>query len=101
MRLSEQASLTVMEMPLQVGMGGYQRFWLPGAIAKYFSARWVYVPHSVVRELAAYAELDRAEVVEEARSAGRYARWRRPLVIDDAARPHLVRAVGSVERRAV
>src|SRR6266702_1134438 len=79
MRLSEQASLTVMEMPLQVGMGGYQRFWLPGAIAKYFSARWVYVPHSVVRELAAYAELDRAEVVQDARAAGRYDRWRRTL----------------------
>jgi hypothetical protein len=79
MRLSEQASLTTFEMPTQPGLGGYQRFWLPGAIAKYFSARWIYVPHSVVRELAAYAELDRAEVVEEARSAGRYPRWRRDL----------------------
>ena len=76
MRLSEQASLTAMQMPLQVGMGGYQRFWLPGAIAKYFSARWVYVPHSVVRALAAYAELDRAGVVADARAAGRYDRWR-------------------------
>ena len=101
MRLSEQASLTVMEMPLQAGMGGYQRFWLPWAIAKYFSARWVYVPHSVVRELAAYAELDRAEVVQDARSAGRYDRWRRPLVVDDLSRPHLARAVGSTGRRAV
>jgi integrase len=101
MRLSEQASLTVTEMPLQAGMGGYQRFWLPGAIAKYFSARWVYVPHSVVRELAAYAELDRAEVVEDARAAGRYDRWRRPLVVEDPSRPHLARAVGSNERRAV
>jgi len=101
MRLSEQVSLTVFEMPTHPGLGGYQRFWLPGAIAKYFSARWVYVPHSVVRELAAYAELDRAEVVADARSAGRYARWRRPLIIDDPARPHMVRAVGSIERRAV
>jgi hypothetical protein len=49
MRLSEQASLTVLEVPVQAGQGGYQRFWLPGAIAKNSSARWVYVPDSVVR----------------------------------------------------
>ena len=99
LRLSEQASLTAMEMPLQAGMGGYQRFWLPGSIAKNSSARWVYVPHSVVRELAAYAELDRAEVVQDARAAGRYHRWRRPLVVGDPSRPDLARAVGSTGRR--
>jgi integrase len=101
MRLSEQASLALVEMPTQVGEGGFQRFWLPGAIAKYFSARWVYVPHSVVRDLAAYVELDRAEVVQEARAAGRYRSWRRPLVIEDPSRPDLVRVSGSIERRAV
>ncbi|MEU5547277.1 integrase [Streptomyces sioyaensis] len=101
MRLSEQSHLTTMEMPVGVGLGGYQRFWLPGAIAKYFSARWIYAPHSVVRDLAAYAELDRAEVVEDARTAGRYRRWRRPLVIDDPSRPQLVRVAGGGTRRVV
>ncbi|QTI90627.1 site-specific integrase [Streptomyces sp. AgN23] len=101
MRLSEQAHLTTAEMPVRPATGGYQRFWLPGAIAKYFSARWVYVPHSVVRELAVYAELDRAEVVGDARASGVYRRWRRPLVIDDPARPQLARVTGSATRRTV
>ena len=78
MRLSEQASLTMLEVPVSAGQGGYQKFWLPGAIAKNASARWVYVPDSVTRELAAYAELDRAEVVADARDAGRYRKMRRP-----------------------
>ncbi|CAL9676292.1 hypothetical protein [Streptomyces sp. enrichment culture] len=101
MRLSEQAHLTRLEVPTGAGAGGYQRFWLPGAIAKYFSARWIYVPHGVVGELAAYAELDRAEVVDDARAAGVYRRWRRPLVIDDPSRLHLARVTGSSIRRLV
>jgi integrase len=101
MRLSEQAHLTRLEVPTGPEAGGYQRFWLPGAIAKYFSARWIYVPHSVVGELAAYAQLDRAEVVKDARAAGAYRRWRRPLVIDDPSRPQLARITGSSTRRVV
>jgi Phage integrase, N-terminal SAM-like domain len=34
LRLSEQAALSVFEVPLDRGLGGYQRFWLPPAIAK-------------------------------------------------------------------
>jgi hypothetical protein len=34
LRLAEQSALTVFEMPLDRGLGGYQRFWLPAAIAK-------------------------------------------------------------------
>jgi len=95
LRLSEQAHLTVFELPLRPAGGGYQRFWLPGAIAKFFSSRWVYVPHSAVRDLAAFAQFDRAEVVAQAQAAGRYRAWRRPLVIADAARPQLVRVAGA------
>ncbi|WP_329160517.1 site-specific integrase [Streptomyces sp. NBC_01717] len=90
-RLSEQAHLTVFEIPMGSGLGGYQRFWLPGTIAKNHSARWIYVPHSVVQELVAYLEWDRADVVEAARAAGRYQRIRRPLVIEDPQRPEVVR----------
>jgi len=44
LRLAEQTALTVFEMPRDRGLGGYQRFWLPSAIAKGGSARRVYVP---------------------------------------------------------
>ena len=85
--MSEQASLTVFEVPLQRGAGGYQRFWLPAAVAKGGSARWVYVPESLIAELGAYADIDRAEVVARARAENRYARIRRPLVVEDRLRP--------------
>jgi site-specific recombinase XerD len=87
LRLSEQAALSVFEVPVDRRAGGYQRFWLPPAIAKGGSARWVYVPVSVVAELVTYAEIDRAAVIAEARAAGRYARLRRPLVVEDPSRP--------------
>lgn len=92
LRLSEQSSLTVFEIPLDRAVDGYQRFWLPPAIAKGRSARWVYVPVSVVADLAAYAGIDRATVVAEAVAAGRYRSWRRPLVVEDPARPVAVQA---------
>jgi integrase len=91
LRLAEQSALSVFEVPLLRGAGGYQRFWLPGVIAKNFSARWVYVPESLIGELAAYARFDRAEVIERARPAGRYERIRRPLVVEDPGRPVAVR----------
>jgi hypothetical protein len=71
LRLAEQSTLTVFEMPLDRGLRGYQRFWLPSAIAKGGSARRVYVPESLVGESIAYAEIDRADVIEQARAAGR------------------------------
>lgn len=99
LRLTEQASLTVHEVPRRAGLGGYQRFWLPGAIAKNASARWIYVPDSAVRDLAAYAGLDRAEVAAGARAAGRYGQVRLPLVIGDPERPDLACVTGSAGRR--
>jgi integrase len=87
LRLAEQTALTVFEMPLDRGLGGYQRFWLPPAIAKGASARRVYVPESLVSEAIAYAEIDRTDVIEQARAAGRYRRWRRPFVVEDPDRP--------------
>jgi len=87
LRLSEQAALSVFEVPLDRGLGGYQRFWLPPAIAKGGSARWVYVPTSIVADLVSYAEIDRIEVIAIARAERRYERLRRPLVVEDPARP--------------
>lgn len=87
LRLSEQAALSLFEVPLDRGLGGYQRFWLPPAIAKGGSARWVYVPASIIADLVSYAEIDRAEVINQARAAGRYQRLRHPLVVEDPTRP--------------
>jgi integrase len=92
LRLSEQAALTVLEVPLDRAADGYQRFWLPAAAAKGGSAGWVYLPASVIADLAAYAEIDRASVVAGAAASGRYRSWRRPLVVEDPARPVAVRA---------
>lgn len=109
LRLSEQAALSVFEVPLDAAVGGYQRFWLPPSIAKGGSARWVYVPASVIVELAAYVRFDRPEVVRAAQS--RYRQVRQPLVVEDRTRsvatlvtPAGVRrikvsALGSAERR--
>ena len=94
-RISEQAHLTVFEVPAATGLGGYERFWLPGAIAKNCSARWIYAPHSVVQDVIAYQQWDRPEVVENARAAGRYQRLRRPLVIDDPSRPGVVQRLSA------
>jgi hypothetical protein len=48
LRLAEQTALTVFEMPTDRGLCGYQRFWLPAAIAEGGSARRVDVPESLV-----------------------------------------------------
>jgi hypothetical protein len=70
---------------------------LPEAIAKGLSARWVYVPASVSRDLAGYVRWDRDAVVEEARALGRYAAWRRPWVVTALERAE-ARRVGSSEQ---
>ncbi|MFF1463388.1 site-specific integrase [Streptomyces sp. NPDC058330] len=94
-RLTEQSCLSVFEVPSRTDVTGYQRFWLPGAIAKNFSARWVYVPHSLVLDIADYVQWDRADAVERAQAAGRYQRIRRPLVISDPDRPEVVHALSA------
>lgn len=83
MRLTEQASLTPFELPKVGAQRGYQRFWLPSAIAKAGSARWIYVPSSVARDLVAYAQVDRLEVIENARARGSYGRMSGQLLIVD------------------
>ena len=97
LRLSEQAALTVFDVPLGRGAGGYQRFWLAEAVAKGRSARWIYVPAEVAADLGTYAEWDRSDVIEQAQVAGRYAAWRRPWVVEDPGRPE-ARRTGSRER---
>jgi site-specific recombinase XerD len=87
LRLSEQAGLTVFDVDFGGELSGYQRFWLSGAVAKGRSARWIYVPRSVIAELDGYRALDRADVVARAQSSGVYERWHKPLVVEDPTVP--------------
>jgi site-specific recombinase XerD len=101
LRLAEQCALTVFEVPWAVPEGGgYARFWLPEAVAKGSSSRWTYVPGAVLADVEDYRRWDRSEVVADAQAAGRYARWRRPWVVEDPGRP-VARRVGSQFRVAV
>jgi site-specific recombinase XerD len=87
LRLAEQASLAVWEVPADDGGVAYQRFWLPEAVAKNRSARWVYLPAALARKVSEYCAADRAEIIAAARGRGTYDRVRDPLVIDHARGP--------------
>ncbi len=90
LRLSEQTALTVFEVPTDRGVAGYQRFWLPASIAKGGSARWVYVPSSVIADLTTYASLDREAVSDVANPD----RAKGLFVVEDPGRP-MARRVGT------
>lgn len=86
LRLAEQASLTVLEIPHGQSGQGYQRFWLPGAVAKNESARWVYLPAALARKTGEYITADRASVITAARARGAYDTLSGPLVIEEPDR---------------
>jgi len=81
LRLTEQASLTAAEVPLPMRQAGYQRFWLAPSVAKNGSARWVYLPESLVGKVADYVAFDRAEIVAAARKRSVYDRVRDPVIL--------------------
>ena len=87
LRLEEQSSLSLFELPQRDSFHGYYRSWLPGSIAKYESARNIYFPDGVLRDLWTYVDIDRAEAVVRARAAGRYDNIRDPLIIEHPTRP--------------
>jgi integrase len=99
LRLSEQAALTVFEVPADRAGGGYRRFWLPNSIAKGGSGRWVYVPVSVLGDLVDYTGVDRRAVIARAQAEDRYRRWPRPMIAGDPARSVVSQLVGGVRRR--
>lgn len=89
LRLSEQTSLSLFELPRAVRGQVFTRTWLPASIAKNGSARWIYLRDSALHELWEYVEEERADAVEYARSSGAYERIRRPLVVHDRSRPQV------------
>ncbi|MCR2818919.1 tyrosine-type recombinase/integrase [Microbacterium sp. zg.Y1090] len=72
LRLTEQSSLLVQELPALMTLVGYHRFWLPKSIAKGASARYVYVPSAILRDLHHYIDVDRSAALARGRAAGRY-----------------------------
>lgn len=92
LRLTEQASLTLFEVPELPGAGSgivNARTVLPDAIAKGGSGRAIYVPISVLRDVRDYLEWDRREIVEEARERGAYTPTSRSLLVEDPAKPRV------------
>jgi site-specific recombinase XerD len=90
LRLSEQTSLTLYEIPETVPGVLNARTWLPRAIAKGASERAIYVPASVLKDVWDYVELERADAVEQARKRGVYEQIRDPLLIEDRSRPFVL-----------
>lgn len=90
LRLAEQTSLSLFELPEMVPGLLNQRSWLPKAIAKGGSARRVYFPASALKDVRDYVDTDRAEAVEAARAAGLYERIRNPLIVTNPRRPFVV-----------
>jgi integrase len=89
LRLEEQVSLTRFELPDLDPSRVHVPFWLPVRVAKGGSARWVYVPASVLRAVWDYVALERAEAVERARANGTYEELDDPLLVDDPSRPRV------------
>jgi site-specific recombinase XerD len=90
LRLSEQTSLSLYELPEIVPGVLNSRTWLPRAIAKGGSERAVYIPASVLKDVWDYVELERADAVQQARKRGVYQRIRDPLLIEDRSRPFVL-----------
>jgi site-specific recombinase XerD len=93
LRVSEQTALSLYELPRSAAGVLNARAWLPAPIAKGGSARHVYFPAGVLKDVWDYVEIERAEAVEQARQDGVYEQIPDPLLIEDPAEP-VVRAGG-------
>lgn len=87
LRLCEQTALSLFDIPTLVPGVDNARAWLPEAIAKGGSARWVYYPASVLQALWDYAEMERLDAIEYARDKGLYEQVRDPLIVVDRRDP--------------
>jgi site-specific recombinase XerD len=83
LRLTEQASLTLFEVPDVDEHRAYAPTRLPAAIAKNGSGRRIYIPATVLRDVWDYIRFDRAELVEQAHRRGTYDRLPGKLVVED------------------
>jgi integrase len=72
LRLSEWASVLIAELPADDPSRGYYTDWLASACAKNSRGRRYWMPRSVLVDVLAYSEGERAAAVVRARQAGRY-----------------------------
>jgi len=87
LRISEQTALSLYELPRPAAGVLNARAWLPAPIAKGGSARHIYFPAGVLKDVWDYVEIERAEAVEQARQDGVYEQLPDPLLIEDPAEP--------------
>ncbi|WP_460431816.1 hypothetical protein, partial [Amycolatopsis echigonensis] len=86
LRLTEQSSLTLFEIPDMDLNRAYAPTRLPTAIAKGGSGRRFYIPASVLRDVWDYVRFERAELIEIARDRGTYDALPDLLVVEDRER---------------
>jgi len=99
MRLGEAASLLVAELPgVRPARGQVASIWLAAAVTKRSRARAVFPPLRLVRSLHRYQLIERGELVERMRAAGRYRAGDDDVVLVRRAGP---RSVGLVDGRGV
>jgi integrase len=73
MRLGEASSLLLAELPgIRPARGQVASIWLAAAVTKRSRARAVFPPLRLVRSLHRYQSIERGELVERMRAAGRY-----------------------------
>jgi len=87
LRISEQVGLSLYELPRPTAGQLNAKTWLPALIAKAGSARDIYIPAGVLKDIWDYVEIERAEAVEYARREGLYDRVPDRLIIEDPASP--------------
>ena len=92
LRLTEQASLTLFDVPDIDTHRAYSPTRLPSAIAKNGSGRRIYIPATVLREVWDYIRFDRAELVKQARRRGTYDRFPAKLLVEDPQHAVVARA---------
>ena len=98
LRLTEQASLTLFEIPDIDTHRSYSPTRLPSAIAKNGSGRRIYIPATVLREVWDYIRFDRAELIEQARRRGTYDQFPAKLLVEDPQHAAIAPRVGGRRR---
>ena len=94
LRNSEQASLSLYELPSRAKGVMNFRVLLPASIAKGGSSRAIYFPRSVLHDVWDYVEMERADAVEYARRHRLYDNVEDPLFIEDPGQPIVVVSPG-------
>jgi hypothetical protein len=101
LRLTEQASLTLFEIPDIETHRAYSPTRLPSAIAKNGSGRRIYIPTTVLRDVWDYIRFDRAELIEQARRRGTYNELTGKLLVEDPQNAAIAPRAGGDRRRPV